>query len=471
MRFSLRPHATVGVALIGAGIALATAAPHPPEVRAVQLAGGDGDDVTLAIGGSGLPIPPQSYVDAVTDRYITPYFPGFTDDNAQALFTPEGLSPIYTGVKSLPLDESVDQGRQILDHAIHEQVDDNGNNLAVLGYSQSAVISSVELDDLADDGNPVDHDKLHFSLIGNPSSPNGGFLERFDGLNVPSLGIHATGATPPDTPYDVDIISQEYDGWTDFPQYPINLLADLNAFAGIRTVHGTYPDLTDDQLDKQFQMETSDGYDGNTSYYMIPHDSLPLTDLVREIPVVGKPMADLFEPALTQIVNLGYDNPDNEGWSTDPDVPTELGLFPSADQVSTAMDNLGPALAEGFDKFSDDLSDPSALFDDVGSDGPASSTADVASSPTDVVNALTAALSDAYALLLPTADVLTGIAFTIPNYDASLFFDHLDSPLDAIGLPVAADVGFLTMAAGVELMATLQQVDAISDDLADIGLG
>ena len=32
----------------------------------------------------------------------------------------------------------------------------------------------------------------------------------------------------------------EYDGFADFPRYPLNFLSDLNAFLGIAELHGTY---------------------------------------------------------------------------------------------------------------------------------------------------------------------------------------------------------------------------------------
>src|SRR5271163_3370177 len=51
-------------------------APAAPNVAA---------NVTLALGGSGNPIPPLSYVNAVVSKYITPNFPAFTVANAQAL--------------------------------------------------------------------------------------------------------------------------------------------------------------------------------------------------------------------------------------------------------------------------------------------------------------------------------------------------------------------------------------------------
>ncbi|KZS73917.1 hypothetical protein A4G29_19820 [Mycobacterium kansasii] len=45
-------------------------------------------DVTLVIGGSGYPLPSQSYVNTVVADYVTPTFPGFTTANAQSLYTP-----------------------------------------------------------------------------------------------------------------------------------------------------------------------------------------------------------------------------------------------------------------------------------------------------------------------------------------------------------------------------------------------
>lgn len=53
-----------------------------------------------------------------------------------------------------------------------------------------------------------------------------------------------------------------------------------------------------------------------TNYFMIPVNGLPLLDPLREIPLIGNPIADLLQPDLTLLVNLGCDNPNPlEGWS------------------------------------------------------------------------------------------------------------------------------------------------------------
>ena len=43
-----------------------------------------------------------------------------------------------------------------------------------------------------------------------------------------------------DGPYPTDIYTLEYDGYADFPQYPINLISDVNAFYGLDYIHGHY---------------------------------------------------------------------------------------------------------------------------------------------------------------------------------------------------------------------------------------
>lgn len=464
MPTALRPCATVGVTLIGAGLLAVTppaSAASDLQFRAVQLAAGE--DVGLVVGGTGTPIPDADYI-AGGDAYIQRILPGAV---SQGVFTPEGGSPIYTGVKSLPFDQSFAQGATILTADIENQVA-AGNTVAVFGESQSSTISGMVMPQLEKDG--VDADAVKFVLVGDPSNPDGGLLERFEGLSLPSLGITFSGATPPDTIYATDIYTQEYDGFADFPKYTLNFLADLNAFLGIEYVHPTYRDLTAEQIDNAIHLPTSEGYDGVTDYYMIPmadDQVLPLLRPFEGIPGIGKPLVDLLNPVLTQIVNLGYDNPDNEGWDVGhADVPTQFGLFPSTEQLTTAMNNMGPALQQGFQAFVDDLTHPastaapSLVGDLLAGDTP---------SFTDIVNGLTSAFSQAYAALLPTADILTAMTFQLPTYAASLFVDNIGSdPLDAFGLPLAASTGLVTLAAGIEFMVLQETASSISATLQDL---
>ncbi|MEZ0362582.1 PE-PPE domain-containing protein [Mycobacterium sp. pUA109] len=426
------------------------------------------DSTDLVMGGSGMPIPPQVYIDDVNDLYLH----CTTACSLQGLATPEGLYPII-GPKELPFDTSVTQGVTILNNAIKDQLAD-GNAVTALGYSQSATIDTIEMENIENGtaGITADPDQLKFVLLGDPNNPNGGMLERFDlpalGTNpsIPSLGITFSGATPV-TDYTTDIYTGEYDGFADYPRYPLNLLSDLNALLGILFVHTQYPNM---------DLSTAEeiGQAGATTYYMIPTDHLPLLDLVRSIPAVGPVVSDLLEPDLRVLVNLGYGDPDY-GWSTSaPDVPTPLGVFPSLADFEKVPGLLVSGTEQGIADAVKDvvgyLQDPASVFSLA--DNPllnllqtpfiaAVAAEDISFPPPGVsldslVNAVSAAASAGYASLLPLADIGNALVTTLPALDITGIVNELAAGdlLDAIGLPIAADVGILPVA-GMFALASL----------------
>jgi hypothetical protein len=455
-----------------------------------------GTTIGLIMGGSGQPIPPPPVVNSSLN-YVNLHF-SVLPSNALALFTPEGLYPL-TGVKSLPFDVSVSQGVQILDSAIKQQVAANpSGSVAVFGISQSADIASLEMDNLANpmlNPHPPSANQLGFTLVGEEMNPNGGILARFPGfpagqpLQLSSLGFTFYGATPSNTIYPTNIYTLEYDGYADFPQYPINLISDLNAFAGIYYVHGTYPG-NPSALPPGYaiqQLPTSPGYTGVTNYYMITtQNGLPLLDPVRAIPVIGNPIADLLQPDLTTIVNLGYGNP-NFGWSQGPaDVHTYFGLFPHVSQQLIAQDLITGA-HQGAAAFMSDihaeaagvsLSSVSHSLTSMAGTGAAdlSALASALSTPngiietiqgavTNVANEISSTAAGLYAAALPTADIVNALVTVFPAYDVNLFLSGIQQALDgnvlgglqyALVAPLAADAGLLTLAGGFELLVLVE---------------
>jgi hypothetical protein len=479
------------VSLVGgaaAGTGAATAAPQTPLLNTVY---------SLIIGGSGTPIPSTAYVDSVF-RYVQKTFSNATLAKAQALFTPEGLQPIYTGIKSLPLNVSVDQGLQILDSSIKSSLAANGGSVAVLGYSQSAIIASLEMRNLMNPAlNPMPPapNQLGFTLLGDPMNPNGGLLARFPGLNLPSLGLNFYGATPPDTPYPTNIYTLEYDGFASFPRYPLNFISDLNAFLGIQTIHGRYPSLDINALPPGYDVVTLPGSNaltgqGQTNYYMITHPDLPILSPIKSIPIIGPPLYSLLEPDMRILVNLGYGDP-HFGYSTGPaNVPTPFGVFPDVNPfevggmlVAGAQQGAGAFVADISGMTPSAASIPASLTSFLGSGG-AAGTNLLAAAPTtasDVIHAIqnanttittaiTSASSNAYAVLLPTADIANVLVTTMPSYDFNLFLDGIEQAIDgdplggfayALGAPLAADTAIVTLAGGFELIVLLNTVEAI----------
>lgn len=215
----------------------------------------------------------------------------------------------------------------------------------MFGWSQSATISSLVMQQLSQPPFSVPTNLLQFVLVGDPNAPNGGLSARFFGLQLPSLGLSFDGATPANL-YPTRIYTLEYDGFADYPPYPIDIFSDLNAAFGLVETHPLYLSIPATVVNNAVQLPQS-GAPSMTTYNMIPlsqlpypENYLPLVQPLLSFPVVGKPLADLLQPDLMALVNWGYGDP-NFGWSTSPaDVPTQFGFLPP---LSATM-ALGPLL-------------------------------------------------------------------------------------------------------------------------------
>jgi PE-PPE domain len=442
-----------------------------PSLVGSAVAFADSDDVTFyVLGGSGVPTPSTELIDELQSLYFPEVAnfadqPTFSDVDPVALTTPEQFYPV-TGTDQETLATSVSQGVQILNNEI-SPILSSGGSVDVFGISQSAVIASLEMEQLeATDPNA----DATFVLAGDLMDPNGGLFERFAGLDLSSLGMDFYGATPSDD-FTTTIYTLEYDGYADFPKYPLDILSDLNAIEGINVVHGEYADLTSADLADAVQLTTSGATD--TTYYIIPVDDLPLLDPVRDIPIIGNPIADLLQPDLTYLVNLGYGDPEY-GYSTDPaNEATTFGLFPDLSEIEKMPALLLGGAEQGIQDFIGDFTGTGPNPVDLSleslistTDSTSGGTTDVltaldadltalASNPsgavTDLADTLTTDLQTVYATLPPTADILNDLLTSLPAYDATLFADNIaSSPVDAIGLPIAADLGIGLLLANYE---------------------
>jgi hypothetical protein len=444
-------------------------------------------DIALVMGPSGLPLPPPSFVSAVDSLFIQPNSLGAL---AQVLYTPENLFPTSPGIYAMTFDQSVSQGIAILNGAIFQQIA-AGNTVTVFGYSQSAVISSLEMQNLAalPPGQRPTISQLSFVLVGDPMNPNGGLFERFAGLSLPSVGFTFSGATPANL-YPTTIYTQEYDGYADFPRYPIDLPADLNALFGVAFLHGNYANLTTPQVTPISQggqaIPLPTQGPTMTNYYMIPTQNLPLLEPLRYIPVVGNPLADLVQPDLKVIVNLGYGDPDY-GYSTGPaNVPTPFGLFPNVNPL-TVLNDLAAGVPQGINQAIGDLASSSISTPTLptlsslttalshvttGSlpvpTSPTSLGSDIIgglqTASTTISNDLVGAATDAVSVFLPTADIGLVLGVTLPTYDFNLFLGGIQTAvngnpvglIDAIGYPIAADTGLVPLALLIEGESVLE---------------
>ncbi|ORX05499.1 PE-PPE domain-containing protein [Mycolicibacillus trivialis] len=278
-------------------------------------------DMGWVMGGTFDPDPVAAgYYQTVVDGILQHSVNFNADAVVSPLWTPEQVWPLFG---DLTFGESVDQGAAILKTAILQgggtlqQIPGypipgplgNADTGVVFGYSQSATAATKAMGALHQ--GLAHPENLHFVLAGNPNNPLGGILTRFDFPDSPITGAARTvpllniplgiGPTPTDL-FPTDIYTAEYDGWASFPQDPTNLLADLNALAGILTVHSVYKDL--DPADA-FVLGTAD----QTVFHMIPTKELPILWPLYQLGEPGKVLASALEPGLRLGINWGYGNP------------------------------------------------------------------------------------------------------------------------------------------------------------------
>ena len=267
-------------------------------------------------------VPPDdtyaAFADAVIDQTAGDHEP------AEKVPYPGGFWPISKGYFNDPTyDASVAQGLVSLTNLVADQT-----GVIIYGYSQGAVVATEYMRGTGAVGNT-------YVFVSNPNRPNGGILQRFNGVSVPIVDITFNGATPTtgDITYD---IARQYDGWADFPKYPLNLLATANALLGIVYLHGKYDQDIDPSVLNDPSKTDKTVYN-NTTYYLIHTDRLPL--LMPFDGILPDAFLDALDAPLRGLVELGYDR-------TNYGKPTTAGLFPQVDPVDGVTDLMQHATAQ-----------------------------------------------------------------------------------------------------------------------------
>lgn len=298
-----------------------------------------------------------AYLDSAVDGHLNPAFPaGGPVTNAVAVYGPEDFFPFGR----LTFDGSVAAGQANLSRCLAAAPDcvfnpDVGSvaprpddAVLVFGYSQSAVIASLAKRDLISGYQPGDP-PVSMMVVANPMRPNGGILERFAGWpTIPILGVSFDGASPTDSAdlgdgryaYPTVDVVRQYDALGgDFPLRPLNLLATLNALMGYGLQHG-------ETVDVPFGDAAYQGREGDTTYYMITADIVPLLEPLA--PFVPAPILRAVDAPLRVLIENAYDR------DIGPGTPTRARWWPVHHVARLARDLLRSVpvavdnLVEGF---------------------------------------------------------------------------------------------------------------------------
>jgi hypothetical protein len=373
------------------------------------------DYTALVLGHAFLPQPDPTYMQEVIDTYVHPTST-FTGEPTYNIVG----SPVSVFTPETDYASGLTQGVTDLDNAITQQLTANPDaDLVIAGYSMSTSIETQELINLAAAGAP-DTSGLKFVLAENLNSPDGGIFTR-----LPGIGGVTLPATPADTPYTTDIYSIEYSGASDFPQYANNIYADLNAVDGYIDLHpylltGWPAYFNPDELAGAVVQPTSDA-DVATSYFLIPTQDLPLLEGLRDAPGAPSAFADLIQPDMRVLVDLGYN------WTGDADVVTPA-VWTSPDIDTTAIDSY---LAAGADQ------------------GMIAALVDMGILPQSDL----AGLSDLYPYVPDVSDLQTGALTNdlLASMDATASLNALTADLAASSSPLASELSAYLPSVATEL--------------------
>jgi hypothetical protein len=247
------------VALLVAGSLWSTAGPlHPTSInRAYRadyaLSSLDSNDALVLI-----PAENALYADVANALYLAPS--GF-DGTATVFLTPDNggeVANVGPGVQDLVQIIEADYTAGDLSAA---------DPLYVFGYSDGAVEEGLAEQQLYDFGIPTDD--LHFVMVGDSASAEGGFLNSFiDSLPeswqqpitelFAQLGVTTPllGATTPDDMYPTDVYTLTGDGWANWDD-------GVNIY-GMFTEHLEYLGLTPAEI-----ASATETTDGMTNYFTI----------------------------------------------------------------------------------------------------------------------------------------------------------------------------------------------------------
>lgn len=301
--------------------------------------------IALVVPGTGTPNANivTNYMEQARDRFMRTTACTVANSceldgiNYPASFWPIPIGNWCPGLSCDTWNESVGEGVTNLDGQLRGLLaDPDGGPIVVFGYSQGGRVVGLEKMALAN-LTPEEKARIKIVTIGDVGTPNGGLWPRLGFLGtIPFWNVTFGLPTPTDTGIVSENYAFAYDLVGDSPNFWGNPLALLNSILALEYVHGYYltPNGNDElsglpygYTDAELQAAINDPANrqtyGDTTYVLLPaKGTLPLLRPFEDLAASAgltpfvKPFISLFNPLLTELVNLGYDRSLNRGIPT-----------------------------------------------------------------------------------------------------------------------------------------------------------
>lgn len=298
-----------------------TAIAAPPGGGPCGTVGCTNGATALLVGGEG------SYAQLTEEQMTTAFGGYFANYDAR-------ISVPFPGDAEFA--KSIPEGSDNLYNAIYAHQTALGTPLTIGGVSKGApsVVDVIyrlleDLEDTEDGVTPPLPEEMTIGIYGAPS-------------RIFFVGVKYQPV--PDTPWDVLLVSAEYDGTADFPDNPFNILAVLNAVNGakLRHVDAAFYDIQ--TLPTRYKVEQN-ALGGTRTTIIIPAERLPLLHDMYESDFWDPNFVAFLDRMLKPIIDSAY----NRNWSSTQkgwiDGVAPLPAPPAGPAVAPLVDLEGPDLA------------------------------------------------------------------------------------------------------------------------------
>ena len=262
------------------------------------------DETVYTIGGAKMPgVPWYEY----TDRSGRGYYPS---TNRVLVDYPAGIFTDLLPKGEPGVGPSVQIGANSLDELIHSST---GGPAVAVGLSEGSLVVNEEQARLLNDPNAPPPSQLSFATFGDPAGRHGwgqSFLTSIfpPGTVIPLID-YAIPA-PVETQYDTTRVVTAYDGISDFPDRPANVVSLANALLGSIFYHTGVAFGNRGDVPPQNIRTTVNSRGAKTITYLVPTQFLPLTFPLRMAGLPEETIVQL-EAMLRPMVDAGYSRNDN----------------------------------------------------------------------------------------------------------------------------------------------------------------
>jgi hypothetical protein len=194
----------------------------------------------------------------------------------------------------------------------------NGEKVTVVGLSAGSLVVNEVLRNMIAAGELTDPDEISFIVVEDSSRQ-----ELIKDTKYNSR-LDYTYRPAPVTPYNVVVVTGEYDGMADMPDRPWNLLAVANAMVGSVLVHVPVMYSSLSKVPDENITVTENIKGGTTTHYLVPTKVLPLVQVM--------PFLKSREAELKAKIDKGYSR--NDPVTSTAGANAVVAVGPVSDQTS-----------------------------------------------------------------------------------------------------------------------------------------